>query len=159
MPRYPGYRFASEFHRHERPVDTGTETAFLRIFPDERGYMRAGLYPTPKPEQEDDWPHGETLTDQGDALNAASEHPHDRTLQEERLLIAAYARLNHDRSRTLNVYVPTSLRPWAARFQIETQHILLYVTARTDTGARYAASETARLTIRDQADASFKRVE
>ena len=159
MPRYPGYRFASEFHRDGRPVDTSPETSFLRVFPDGPGHVRAGLYPTAEPEANDHWANGETLTDQADAIEAMTAHPANETLQQERLLVAAYARLNHDTSRPLNVYVSSTLRPWAARFTIQDQEILMYVTAATDTGARYATIEKTRLAIRDQAEASFKRME
>ena len=55
--------------------------------------------------------------------------------------------------------MPADLRPWAARFELQGQKILLYVQAATETGARYAAIETVRLLIRDQKEATFTRME
>ena len=159
MPRYPGYRFAAEFHRHGRPIDSSIETTFLRVFPNGYGHLRAGLYPTAEPGPDDHWANGETLTDQADMLRASADHPDDDALQHEQLLVAAYLRLDHDRSRPLNVYVPTELRPWATRFTIQRQPVLLYVQAATDTGARYAIIEETRLIIRDQEEATFTRME
>jgi hypothetical protein len=159
MPRYPGYRFASEFHRHGRPVETGTETSFLRVFPDKAALLRAGLHPWAQATPDDHWTDGLTLTSATDALDALAEHPDNLTLQQERLLIAAYHRLDHDRTTPRNVYVPACLRPWAARFNLEDQPVLLYVQAATETGARYAAIEKARLLIRDQEDATFTPME
>ena len=48
MPRYPGYRFASEFLRDGRSVDNNLEPAFLRILEEGAGRLRAGLCPTPE---------------------------------------------------------------------------------------------------------------
>ncbi len=70
-----------------------------------------------------------------------------------------YLRLDHDRTRPLNVYVPVELRPWAAHFTIQKRPVLLYVQATTDTGARDAAIEQTRLIIRDQEEATFNRME
>ena len=159
MPRYPGYRFAAEFHRHGRPVDSNIETTFLRVFPDGNGNLRAGLYPTAEPGPDDHWANAETLTDEADALRAVADHPADEALQREQLLVAAYLRLHHDRTKPLNVYVPAELRPWTARFTIQKQPVLLHVQAATDTGARYAAIEETRLIIRDQEEATFNRME
>ncbi len=159
MPRYPGYRFAGEFHRHGRPVDNTLETSFLRVFRDEADLLRAGLHPHAQREPADDWSEGITLTDAADALEAIAEHPDNHTLQQERLLVAAYQRLDHDTATPRNVYVPAELRPWAARFTLQRQPILLYVQAATETGARCAAIETARLMIRDQEEATFTRME
>ena len=88
-----------------------------------------------------------------------TDHPADEALQRGQLLVAAYLRLDHDRTRPLNVYVPAELRPWAARFTIQKQPVLLYVQAATDTGARYAAIEQTRLIIRDQEEATFNCME
>lgn len=159
MPRYPGYRFAGEFHHDERPVDTALDASFLRVFRDEAGLLRAGLHPNAQAEPDDHWDDGITLTEATDALDAVTEHPDNQTLQQERLLVAAYQRLDHDSTTPRNVYVPAELRPWAARFTLQRQPVLLYVQAATETGARYAAIETARLLIRDQEDASFTRME
>ena len=159
MPRYPGYRFAGEFHRDGRPVDDTLETSFLRVFRDEAGLLRAGLHPHPQATPDDHWDDGTTLTKATDALDAVAEHPDNQTLQQERLLVAAYQRLCHDTATPRNVYVPAELRPWAARFTLQRQPILLYVQAATETGARYATIETARLMIRDQEDATFTRME
>ncbi len=159
MPRYPGYRFAAEFHRDGRPVDSNIETTFLRVFPNGNGHRLAGLYPTAEPGPDDHWTNAETLTDEADALRAVTDHPADEALQREQLLVVAYLRLDHDRTKPLNVYVPAELRPWAARFTIQRQPVLLYVQAATDTGARYAASEETRLIIRDQEEATFNRME
>ena len=159
MPRYPGYRFASEFQRHGRPVDDTLDISFLRVFPDEAGLLRAGLHPHPQPVDTDHWDQGITLTEATDALDAIAEHPDNQTPQQERLLIAAYHRLDHDTTTPRNVYVPVDLRPWAARFRLGNQEVLLYVQAATETGARYAAIEESRLLIRDQEDAKFTRME
>ena len=159
MPRYPGYRFAGEFHRHGRPVDKTLEISFLRVFRDEAGLLRAGLHPLAQAGPDDHWDDGTTLTEATDALDAVAEHPDNKTLQQERLLIAAYHRLDHDRATPRNVYVPAELRPWAARFKLGNQEVLLYVQAATDTGARYAAIEECRLIIRDQEEATFSRME
>ena len=158
MPRYPGYRFASEFHRDGRPVDNTLETSFLRVFANGSGTLLAGLHPYAQA-TDDGWNSGTPLTDTADALNVAAEHPDKLTLQQERLLVAAYQRLCHDTTTPRNVYVPANLRPWAARFELQGQKILLYVQAATETGARYAAIETARLLIRDQEEATFTPME
>ncbi len=159
MPRYPGYRFAGEFHRHGRPVDHTLDASFLRVFRDEARLLRAGLHPNAEPGDDDHWDDGVRLTETTDALEAVAEHPDNQTLQQERLLVAAYQRLDHDRTTPRNVYVPTELRPWAARFRLQNQAVLLYVQAATETGARYAAIETSRLLIRDQEEATFTRME
>ena len=62
MPRYPGYRFAGEFHRHGRPVDHTLDASFLRVFRDEAGLLRAGLHPNAEPGDDDHWDDGTTLT-------------------------------------------------------------------------------------------------
>lgn len=159
MPRYPGYRFASEFHRDGRPVDDTLEASFLRIFRDKAGLLRAGLHPNAQATPGEHWNEGTTLTEATDALDAVAEHPSNETLQQERLLVAAYERLCHDTTTRRNVYVPAELRPWAARFRLGNQEVRLYVQAATEIGARYAAIETARLLIRDQEDATFTRME
>ena len=159
MPRYPDYRFAGEFRRNGRPVDETLEISFLRVFRDEAGLLRAGLHPHAQAAPDDHWDDGTTLTEATDALDAVAEHPDNETLQQERLLIAAYHRLDHDRATPRNVYVPAELRPWAARFRLGNQEVLLYVQAATDTGARYAAIEECRLIIRDQEEATFSRME
>ena len=159
MPRYPGYRFASEFHRHWRPVDETLDASFLRVFPDGHGHLRAGLYPTTDTEPDDHSANAETLTDEADALRAVTDHPADEALQREQLLVVAYQRLDHDKTTPRNVYVPAELRPWAARFRLHDQDVLLYVQAATETGARYAAIEETRLLVRDQEDATFTRME
>lgn len=166
MPRYPGYRYASEFQRlrlpgvqHGHPVDDTLEVSFLRVFRDETGLLRAGLHPHPQAVDTDHWDQGTTLTDASNALEAAAEHPGNETLQQERLLVAAYQRLWHDTTTPRNFYVPTHLRPWAALFTLQGRPILLHVQAATETGARYAAIETARLLIRDQEEATFTRME
>lgn len=159
MPRYPGYRFASEFLRDGRPVDNNLEPAFLRILEDGAGRLRAGLCPTPEPRPEDHEANGSTLTTEADAIGAEARHPSSRTLQQEQLLITAYLRLDHDRSRPLHVYVPDTLRPWAVRFNFQHQRILLHVSAATETGARFAAAEKSRLLIQSEAGASFTRME
>lgn len=159
MPRYPGYRFASEFHRHGRPVDDTLGISFLRVFRDAAGLLRAGLHPHAEAADTDHWTQGTTLTDAADAINAVTEHPDNETLQEERLLIAAYHRLDHDKKTPRNIYVPVDLRPWAARFKLGNQDILLYVQAATETGARYGAIEEARLLISDQDDTTFTPME
>ena len=159
MPRYPGYRFAGEFHRDGRPVDTSLEASFLRVFRDEAGLLRAGLHRHAQATPDDHWDDGITLTEATDALDAVTEHPDNQTLQQERLLVAAYHRLDHDKTTPRNVYVPAELRPWAARIRLGNQDVLLYVQAATETGARYAAIEESRLLIRDQEDATFTRME
>ena len=159
MPRYPGYRFAGEFHRNGRPVDKTLEASFLRVFRDEAGLLRAGLHPHAQATPDDHWNDGTTLTEATDALDAVTEHPDNETLQQERLLVAAYERLCHDTTTPRNVYVPAELRPWAARFTLGNQEVLLYVQAATEIGARYAAIETTRLLIRDQEEATFTRME
>ena len=73
----------------------------------------------------------------------------DEALERELLLTAAYARLNHDKATARNVYVPDSLRPWAARFTAQHEEMLIYVQAATATGARWAAGETIRLALDD----------
>lgn len=159
MPRYPGYRFGSEFHRHGRPVDDTLDASFLRVFRDEAGLLRAGLHANPESSDDDHWDDGITLTDPSDTLDAVAEHPDNLTLQQERLLVAAYHRLDHDKTTPRNVYVPAELRPWAARFRLKNQEVLLYVQAATETGARYAAIEETRLLIHDQEEATFTRME
>lgn len=159
MPRYPGYRFASEFLRDGRPVDNSLDPVFLRVLKDGAGRLRAGLCPTPEPRSEDREGNGATLTTEADAIGAEAQHPFDRTLQQEQLLITAYLRLDHDRSRPLHVYVPDTLRPWAVRVSLQHQPILLHVSAATETGARFAAAEKSRLLIESEADASFTRME
>ena len=159
MPRYPGYRFATEFLRDGRPVDNGLEPAFLRVLKDGAGRLRAGLCPTPEPRPEDHEANGSTLTTEADAIGAAAQHPSSQTLQQEQLLITAYLRLDHDRSRPLHVYVPDTLRPWAVRVSLQHQPILLHVSAATETGARFAAAEKSRLLIESEAGASFTRME
>lgn len=159
MPRYPGYRFASEFLRDGRPVDNNLEPAFLRILKDGAGRLRAGLSPTPEPRPEDHDANGPTLTTEADAIGAEARHPSNQTLQQEQLLITAYLQLDHDRSRPLHVYVPDTLRPWAVRFNLEHQPVLLHVSAATETGARFAAAEKSRLLIQSEAGASFTRME
>ena len=159
MPRYPGYRFASEFLRDRRPVDSSLEPAFLRVLKDGAGRLRAGLRPTSEPRSEDHEADGATLTTEADAIGAEAQHPSSRTLQQERLLITAYLRLDHDRSRPLHVYVPDTLRPWAVRFTLQRQPILLHVSAATETGARFAAAEKSRLLVESDAGASFTRLE
>lgn len=81
--------------------------------------LRAGLHPNAEPGDDDHWDDGTTLTETTDALEAVGEHPDNQTLQQERLLVAAYQRLNHDRTTPRNVYVPTELRPWSARFLLQ----------------------------------------
>ena len=159
MPRYPGYRFAAEFHRGGRPIDSSIETTFLRVFPDGDDHLRAGLYPTAEPGPDDHWANAETLTDEADALRAVTDHPNDEALQREQLLVAAYLRLHHDRTKPLNVYVPAELHPWTTRFTIHGQPVLLHVHAATDTGARYAAIESTRLIIHNHEEATFNRME
>ena len=159
MPRYPGYRFASEFLRDGRPVDSSLEPAFLRVLEDGAGLLRAGLRPTPEPRSEDHEADGATLTTEAEAIGAEAQHPSSRTLQQERLLITAYLRLDHDRSRPLHVYVPDTLRPWAVRFTLQRQPILLHVSAATETGARFAAAEKSRLLVESDAGASCTRLE
>ncbi|MCY4638423.1 MAG: hypothetical protein OXG04_28645 [Acidobacteria bacterium] len=159
MPPYPSYRFATEFQRHKRTVDAPRNSSFLCVVRYQDGLLRAGLYSGPQATPDDDANDGVTLTDAADALNAATAHPKNPRLQEERLLIAAYQRLDHDRTTPHNVYVPADLRPWVARFRLHDQDVLLYVQAATETGARYAAMEKTRLLIRDQEDATFTRME
>lgn len=164
MPRYPSYRFASEFQRHGRPVDPTLEISFLRVFREDDtlhqdGLLRAGLHPHPQATENDHWSEGTTLTDAADAMAAAARHPGNESLQQEQLLIAAYHRLDHDKDTPRNVYVPAELRPWAARFTLDNQEILLYVQAATESGARYAAIEECRLLIESQEDAKFTRME
>lgn len=159
MPRYPGYRFATEFLRDGRPVDNGLEPAFLRVLKDGAGRLRAGLCPTPEPRPEDHEANESTLTTEADAIGAAAQHPSSQTLQQEQLLITAYLRLDHDRSRPLHVYVPDTLRPWAVRVSLQHQPILLHVSAATETGARFAAAEKSRLLIESESGASFTRME
>ena len=155
MPRYPDYRFARELHDHGHRVDEHVETAFLRVFPDSDGRLRARLHPAPGPGGENDWSDGETLTDTADALRARAEHGGDETLEREHLLAIAYARLDLDTATPRNVYVPESLRPWAARFTIQRQPTLVHVQAATASGARCAAIESVRLAIRDDDEAKF----
>ena len=118
MPRYPGYRFAREFHRDGRPVDNGAETSFLRVFRNEAALLRAGLHPNAEASDDDHhWGDGITLTEGPDALNALADHPGNEILQQEQLLVAAYHRLDHDRTTPRNVYVPAELRPWGGALQ------------------------------------------
>lgn len=159
MPRYPGYRFASEFLRDGRPVDKRLEPAFLRILKDGAGRLRAGLCPTPEPRPEDHDAKGSTLTTETDAIGAEAQHPSNQALQREQLLITAYLRLDHDRSRPLHVYVPDTLRPWSGRVRLHDQPLLRHVSAATETGARFAAAEKTRVLIESEANASFKRME
>ena len=158
MPRYPEYRFATEFQRHGRPIDQEKAVTFLRVVRDTAGLLRAVLHPSSGAAETEKWNEQSALTHASDALEAKAEHPADEDLQKERLLVAAYHRICHDVTTPYNVYVPENLRPWAARIKLADQHVLLYVQAATETGARYGAIEECRLLISNQTDATFNRM-
>ena len=158
MPSYPGYRSANELDRLAQPRDDTNEILFLRVFRDSDDRLRAGLHPHPQATDTDHWTQGITLTDAADAINAATEHPENETLQRERLLVAAYHRLEHEPTTAGRVYVPSELRPWAVGFSLRGQPVVLYVQGGTKTGARYAAMETTRLLIQDEDDATFTQI-
>lgn len=152
MPRYADYRFARELQGHGRAVDEAAATRFLRVLRDDAGILRAVLHARPGNDEGDDWTDAHTaLTDEADALRTRASHGgSDEARERELLLTTAYARLNHDKGTARNVYVPDSLRPWAARFTVHHDEVLIYVQAASATGARWAATETIRLALDDE---------
>ena len=126
----------------QEPRVDHNQPKWLRAFEDGYGVMRAGLYDSPQPDQNDHWAEGEILTDELDAA-MVTEALKD-TLRspaflgcptepiENALLGLAYARLEQNTNRPLNVNVPTKLETWTVRVATDTGYERTHVRATDD---------------------------
>ena len=145
-----GYRAATEFQRDGRLIDEDAPTQWLRVFRDGQGSLRAGLYESEKPDINDDWAHGEPLTDRADELLVERHAGGDPRFAVDALAGIAHRRLAGDKSRPLNVQVPARLEPWVVRGRMGvTDNVRVIVMAtRAETALMVAALAAANDAVR-----------
>ena len=91
----------------------GAESRALRCFRDRHGVLRAGLYGSETPAADDDWEHGDTLTDATDA--AIARRTAGQQDQTGALLGIGYERLRAEAGAHGRVRVPENLVEWDVR--------------------------------------------
>ena len=111
------HRLATEFERQADRAAASPDTPheYLRVFPDGDGTLVAGLYQTSERAINDHWAQGSPLTDKTDAMVAERLLPDNPPAQGEALAGLAYARLESDRTRQVNLQVPRKLKLWTVR--------------------------------------------
>lgn len=152
MGRYPGYRFATEWQAETPAAAPPESPRFLRVGRDHSWMTVAGLFATPDTAR--------PLVVVARSSELPPETQPGTPEAEERLLVMAYQRLDADRSRARNAYIPDRLKPWAARIHLgdHQTETLAYVMAETETGARHATAEHLRLKAENDPDARFNAI-
>ena len=106
-----GLRDATELNGTVGNVASGRRA--LRCFRDREGTLRAGLYGSEAPQPDDDWEHGEPLTDATDA--AVARRTAGTECEMGTLLGIAYERLRADPAARGWLRVPKRLEEWDVR--------------------------------------------